>query len=134
MESGGAEEGVQDCPACGAARLGLEGKGANMTNFKVSASQPAFPGVLATIYVYLSRDICADVWHCNVDEPVHRGARIKPPRLYIELNVTVVFRDTGVGRRGTAWTEDNRSSDALGPPSDRSSRPAGLGFHQTAYL
>ena len=78
--------------------------------------------------------MCADVWHCNVDEPVHRGARIKPPRLYIELNVTVVFRDTGVGRRGTAWTEDNPAADALGPPSDRSSRPAGLGFHQTASL
>ena len=56
--------------------------------------------------------------------PLHRGARIKPPRLYIELNVTVVFRDTGVGRRGTAWTEDNPAADALGPPSDRSSRPA----------
>ena len=50
--SGGAEEGVQDCPACGAARLGLEGKGANMTNFKVSASQPAFPGVLAYFSIY----------------------------------------------------------------------------------
>ena len=72
--------------------------------------------------MYTCLEICADVWHCNVDEPVHRGARIKPPRLYIELNVTVVFRDTGVGRRGTAWTEDNPAADALGPPS-RTGRP-----------
>ena len=69
--------------------------------------------------MYTCLEICADVWHCNVDEPVHRGARIKPPRLYIELNVTGVFRDTGVGRRGTAWTEDNRIQlgRPRGPPS-----------------